>query len=69
MESEWGKIKLVCRKCLDADLFVFLAGNLVNVVIPRPSPDGEQGPDVGKVGIVLFFTFSHAVVIGVHELE
>jgi hypothetical protein len=29
--------------------FAQYAGNLVNVVIPRPRPDGELCPGVGKV--------------------
>lgn len=32
------------------ELIIFgFAGNLVNVVIPRPGPNGEPAPGVGKV--------------------
>lgn len=32
---------------------IYSAGSLVNVVIPRPSPNGEPTPGVGKVKIYL----------------
>jgi hypothetical protein len=39
--------------------FAQYAGNLVNVAIPRPRPDGELCPGVGKVcSFYLFWKFS-----------
>jgi len=31
-------------------VFLLFAGSLVNVVIPRPQPNGEPSPGLGKVG-------------------
>ncbi|RWV97973.1 hypothetical protein GW17_00039204 [Ensete ventricosum] len=45
------------------------AGNLVNVVIPRPGPNGEPAPGVGKVsrdciGLKLYVFLEYADVDG-----
>lgn len=40
------------------------AGNLVNVVIPRPNPNGEPSPGVGKVSIKMCI-FLLMCIIGV----
>jgi splicing factor U2AF subunit len=41
-------------KVLWFDSYLSCAGTLVNLVIPRPRPDGEEGPGVGKVHFLLY---------------